>query len=362
MSISTSICGIALRNPVLTAAGPNVLSAELMRLAVEGGAGGIVTKTISIEPARDPRPTIRSIGTKGLINCETWAEKDYREFIEECKSLKDLGVPLIVSIGYKPDEVRFLGRFVEEELAPDALEFSTHYVGRDVEPLLEIAQALRESVSCPIWMKLSPNFPNIEELALGASEYVDAFVAINSYGPVLDFDPEEPVPLLGSERGYGWMSGAPLLPIALRIVHQVSSVQDKPVIGVGGIFSGTDAIKMIMAGASAVQVCSAAIQYGHNIYGKIAAQMEEWLDEHGYSSIEEVCGLYGRLLRQRQRFEQKPVMTVNRQKCTGCGVCVQRCIQGALYMEDKLAMVVPEKCIGCGFCQDFCRFDAMQLQ
>ncbi len=360
--ISVKISGITFKNPVFPAAGPNVRTAKLMLDAVEGGAGGIVTKTISVVPADDPRPTIRKIGTRGLMNCETWSEIPAEEFIEDCKSLKKAGVPLVVSIGYKPDEVARLGKIVEKELSPDAIEFSTHYVGREIEPLLEIARTLRKSVSVPIWMKISPNFLGIEELVVAASEYVDGFVAINSYGPVLDFDPENPVPLLGSDNGQGWLSGAPILPIALRIVHQISSVQEKPVIGVGGIFSGTDAIKFFMAGASAVQVCSAAIQYGHAIYGKIAAEMSKWLGEHNYNSLDEIRGLYRKKLAERKKFSRKPTMTIDFEKCTGCKVCVSRCIQGALYMKDEKAAVIAENCIGCGFCQDFCKFDAMKLK
>ncbi len=361
-NISVKISGIAFKNPVLPAAGPNVRTAKLMLDAVEGGAGGIVTKTISVVPAHDPRPTIRKLGTRGLMNCETWSEIPAEKFIEDCKILKNTGVPLVVSIGYKPDEVARLGKLVEKELLPDAIEFSTHYVGREIEPLVEIAQALRESVSIPIWMKISPNFLGIEELVVAASQHVDGFVAINSYGPVLDFDPENPVPLLGSDSGQGWMSGAPILPIALRIVHQISSVQEKPVIGVGGIFSGTDAIKFIMAGASAVQVCSAAIQYGHSIYGKIATEINNYLDEHNYNSLDEIRGLYRKKLAERKNILQKPIMTIDADKCTGCKICVSRCIQGALYMKDEKAAVIAENCIGCGFCQDFCKFGAMKLK
>ena len=359
---SVKIAGIEFRNPVMPAAGPNVRDAELMRKAVEGGAGAIVTKTISIVPADDPRPTIRKTACNGIMNCETWSEIPADEFIADCKKVKNLGVPLIVSIGYKADEVARLGKIVQSELEPDGIEFSTHYVGRQVEPLVEIAKSLRQSVDVPIFMKISPNFLGIEELAVAVSPYVDGFVAINSFGPVLDFDPENIEPKLGSQYGQGWLSGAPILPIALRIVHQITSVQEKPVIGVGGISRGIDAIKFFMAGASAVQVCSAAIQKGNSIYGKIAGEIDDWLEKHGYSSLAEIKGMYRRSLRNRREFSQKPVMTIDESKCTGCKACISRCVQGALYFADDKAKVVAENCIGCGYCQDFCAFDAMKLQ
>jgi dihydroorotate dehydrogenase subfamily 1 len=361
-NLSVSVNGITFPNPVLTAAGPNVRTADLMLQAAAGGAGGIVSKTVSVRPAHDPRPTIRGTACKGLMNCETWSEMPVEEYVDECRKVKDAGVPLVVSIGYKPDEVSRLGRLFGTEVGPAAIEFSTHYVGRSLEPLVEVAQALRASVSIPIWMKISPNFPDIERLAVTVAPFVDGFVAINSYGPVLDFDVESGAPLLGSDQGQGWMSGPPILPIALRIVHVLTSIQDRPVIGVGGIEKGVDAIKFFMAGASAVQICSAAIRNGHSAYGKVAREIGEWLDKHAYGSVQEIQGLYGKRLRERRGYDGVPMMTVDPEKCTGCEACQSHCIQGALLMDDGISQVEVERCIGCGFCQDYCAYDAMEMK
>ncbi len=338
--LSVSVNGILFSNPVLTAAGPNVRTADQMLGAVAGGAGGIVSKTVSVRAAQDPRPTIRGTVCRGLMNCETWSEMPAEEYVLECRKVKQAGVPLIVSIGYKPDEVSRLGKWFETEVGPAAIEFSTHYTGRSLDPLIEVAHALRASVSVPIWMKISPNFPDVEKLAMAVAPIVDGFVAINSYGPVLDFDVESGAPLLGSDQGQGWMSGPPILPIALRIVHVLTSVQDRPVIGVGGIEKGVDAVKFFMAGASAVQICSAAIRNGHTVYGRVAREIGEWLDQHGYDSVEEIRGLYGRRLHERQAFGRTPTMSVDSGEvhglrgvpdplCAGCPVHGRRRVSGA---------------------------------
>jgi dihydroorotate dehydrogenase subfamily 1 len=362
--LAVTVSGISFKNPVMPAAGPNVRTGELMLRAVEGGAGGIVSKTVSVIPAEDPRPTIRRTSNRGLMNCETWSEMTAEEFIEECRKVKAADVPLVVSIGYRPEEVRRLGSWVEREIAPDAIEFSTHYTGRSVDPLLEVARSLRDSVSVPIWMKVSPNFPDIEELARAVAPVVDGFVAINSYGPVIDFDVETGEPGLGSDFGQGWMSGPPILPIALRVVHQLISAQDKPVIGVGGIEKGVDAIKFFMVGASAVQMCSAAIKNGHRTYGKVAREMDDWLVRHDVRSLEDIKGLYQVKLHERRGYDARPVMTIDEDECIGCGVCVSRCIQGAIQLDEReeVAQVRAEKCIGCGFCQDYCVYGAMALR
>ncbi|CAN2045716.1 Dihydrothymine dehydrogenase [Candidatus Magnetomoraceae bacterium gMMP-1] len=360
--LSVKLNNIVFKNPVLTAAGPNVRTGELMAAAAKAGAGGIVSKTVSVHPARDPKPTIRKAQCRGIINCETWSETSAENFLVEYQKVKNTGIPLIISIGYWPEDVKWLGAFMEKEIKPDAIEFSTHYIGRSVEPILETARALRESVSIPIWLKVSPHFPDIEEMAVRVSPYVDCFVATNSYGPVLDFDIETMNPLLGSDNGQGWLSGPPILPIALRIVYQIALVQDKPIIGVGGIERGIDAIKFFMAGASLVQVCSAAIKEGHDVYGKIASQINKWLDEHDYNSIDEIKGLYRKKLKEKREVLNQPVMSIDTENCTGCGVCVKKCIQGALYMNGDIPVVLSENCIGCGFCQDFCDPGAMSLE
>lgn len=360
--LSVKINDIEFKNPVLPAAGPSVRTSEMMLKALEGGAGGIVTKTVSVKVAHDSRPTIRKGVCSGLINAETWSEIPFEKLLCEYRKVKEAGSPLIISIGYSLEEVSKLGRFLEKEIQPDAIEFSTHYTGRSVEPILDVARSLKGSVDIPIWMKVSPNFPDIEKLAEKTSPFVDAFVAINSFGPVLDFDIETAEPLLGSEYGEGWLSGPPILPLALRIVYQISTATDKPVIGVGGVTSGVDAIKFFMVGASLIGVCSAVIKKGHSVYGKIAEEINDWLDEHNFQSVNEIRNLYKERLKERKTFSTQPKMNISEEDCTGCTACVNFCVNEALYMEGKVARVKTERCIGCGFCQDSCNFGAMKLK
>jgi len=379
--LRSTVSGINFPNPVLTAAGPNVRTAEMMLKAVAGGAGGIVAKTISVVPARDRRPTIRLAAGQGLMNSETWSEMPFDDFLKELERVKASGVPLIPSIGYKAEDVSRLAAILEKEIRPDAIEFSTHYTGKSIEPLVDVAKTLRGSVDLPIWMKVSPGVPDICELAEAASPYVDAFVAINSFGPVLDIDPETGLPVLGSESGCGWLSGPPIKPIALRIVSELTRVQDKPVVGVGGIERGVDAIKFFMAGASLVGVCSAAIKRGHGVYGRIAGEIAEWLDDRG--SLEEIIGLYHKKVSEGRAGQgegagkgggrpgehgapndtaEHPVIAVSAEKCTGCGACTKRCIHEALHLEGEVCTVLTNRCIGCGFCRDFCSYGAMSFE
>jgi len=359
--LHTVINKIRFANPVLPAAGPNVRTGKLMVESAEGGAGGIVSKTVSTNAADDARPSIRRLSNGGLANCETWSEIPVEQYLTDLAEAKATGLPLVASIGYSAEEVHLLGGLIEREIAPDAFEFSTHYTGHGLDPLVAVARSLRDTVGAPVWMKISPNFPDIEALALAAEPFVDGFVAINSFGPVLDFDIDDPRPILGSEQGTGWMSGPPIRPIALQIVRRLASTTEKPIIGVGGVTSGRDAIQFIMAGAQAVQVCTAAIERGQNVYGEIAGEIGAWLDEHGYSSIDEIRGIFGAGGDGGAALASNARMSIDVEKCTACGKCATSCVHGAITV-DKVAVVDAGRCIGCGYCQDSCRFDAMTLR
>ena len=171
----------------------------------------------------------------GLLNCETWLEDSYLNFMPELQKVKSAactdnsgpGVPFIISIGYSAQDVEFLGKLLEKDIQPDAIEFSTHYTGHNIKPLIKVAESLKSAVNIPVWMKVSPGFPDLEALVKEAEPFVDAFVAVNSYGPALDFNPSLCRRSLGSEWGQGWMSGPPLLPIALGIVYRISRIVSK---------------------------------------------------------------------------------------------------------------------------------------
>jgi len=329
--------------------------------AAAGGAGALVTKTVSLKPARVPHPNIASTVGGGLINAERWSEIPVEQFIEKEYALaKSTGLPLFASIGYTAGELAELGPRIEKTGVVDAIEFSIHYLGKSLQPVIDSAEALRDVVSLPIFAKLSPTFPDLQAIAKSLEPIVDGLIAINSFGPVLDFDIETLSPRLGSENGFGWISGPPLKPLALRIVYELAQNFNKPIIGVGGISSGRDAIQFMMAGASAVQVCSAALLHGQEIYGKIAGEIEKWLDGHGYQSVQEIKGQYLRQRGTAGSYVQHPVC-LKIEKCTLCKRCLKSCIHQALHFESGQIMVRQDNCAGCGLCTTICPTGALSI-
>lgn len=357
--LNVNICGIDFPNPVMPAAGPPAKDGEMCLAAAKGGAGGIVTKTISVEPADVPRPCMAEI-KGGFLNTELWSELPKEQWLEtEYKLAKETGLPLIIGLGYTADQISELAPLVKPYA--DALELSTHYVGKDLSPIINALKAAKAAVDVPVFMKMSPH-PNIQEIALAVEEAgADGLVMINSFGPCLSIDLETGLPLMGSQTGYGWLSGAAIKPLALRCIFDAAKVVQIPIFGVGGVTNGRDVAEMFMAGASAVQICTEAILRGPNVYGKIVRELDEFLDSHGYAAVDDIKGLTLRKMAEREKLPERVVPQVDDERCRMCGACEISCVYGAIRRDGKL-IIDPVKCFGCGLCVSRCRFQALHIR
>lgn len=352
--LQVEFSGLKLQNPVMPAAGPPVKDGNAAMAAAQGGAGAIVTKTISDRGADVPKQCMAQI-KGGFLNTELWSELSPEHWLEhEYSKVKETGLPVIVGLGYTAQQINKLAKAVKP--FADALELSTHYLGHDPTPVVEAIKAAKKAVDLPVYVKLSPQI-DIELFATAAEKAgADGLVLINSLGPCLDIDLESGRPLMGSKTGYGWMSGRAIFPVALRAVYEAYKHVDIPILGVGGISSGEDAIKMIMAGAQAVQVCTAAILEGPKVYGKIAGQMEKYLEERNIESLDEIRGIAHGHQRDSDLARWLPI--IDPEACTACGLCAKSCVYGAITI-DGYAVVDEERCFGCGLCMTRCKFGAI---
>lgn len=305
-NIEIDLFGKRFKNPIIPAAGPNVGTGEQLKRAAEGGAGGLLAKTVSVKAADVPRPCMVKFDRFGMLNAELWTELTLEQWIDHeypiaMEAAKTFDIPLWASVGYSPEELAEVGPKVEAA-GVDAIEFSIHYL--DPAKIVDTAKALRDAVSIPIVAKFSPHAGDLGELAMAIEPYVDGFACINSVGPTLMVNRDKNEPWLGSRHGYGWLSGAPIKPIALRCVYEVARRTTKPVIGVGGVTTPEDVIEFFMAGASLVGVCSIIMYRGQSYHRKLAEGVSRWLDRHGYEDIAEVKG---RFLKERGEDFGKPI-------------------------------------------------------
>lgn len=353
--LSVRLWDMHLSHPVMPAAGPPVRDGDALLACAKGGASALVTKTISTVAAEVPQPNMADFRSY-FLNTELWSELSPEQWIEvEYPKAKSAGLPLIVSLGYTPAEIAALAPRVRP--FADALELSTHYIGDDPKPMQDAIRAAKDATGLPVLVKLSP-FRNVQQAAEAAqAASADGIVAINSFGPTLAIDIEHGGRSWMGGGGYGWLSGPALKPIAVRAVYDIARTVDIPVIGVGGVTRGTDVIEFLMAGASAVQVCTAAITKGLTVFGKIASEADTWLNEHGYQSVSDIQGL---ALKNAAPIMQAPP-TVIVEACTGCGLCVTSCVYHALTLVDKKIRLTPELCAKCGLCISRCPTDALQL-
>ncbi len=291
-NLNVELLGLHFRNPVIPAAGPNVRDGVRLQEVADGGAGGLLSKTISVDAAPVPMPHMATV-RGGFLNTELWSELPPERWLsveyDLARQAADaMGIPLIVSLGYSGSEIAQLAPKVRPWA--DMLELSTHYLGEDPRPMIEAIDAAKSAVDVPVLVKMSPLGREMKAAAQAAAEAgADGISATNSFGPAFGVDVETGYPLMGG-KGYGWLSGPALKPLSLRCVYDIAQAVDLPIIGVGGISSGADAIEFIMAGATLVGVCTAAIMRGNNIYGKIASEIDVWLEAHGYDSVEPIRG------------------------------------------------------------------------
>jgi dihydroorotate dehydrogenase subfamily 1 len=352
--LSTDLCGIHLRNPLILASGPLCWNAEAIRAAFGAGAAAVVTKTIRPHATVNPVPHIAAAGRGSLLNTEGWSDLPAERWIErELPSLADRGGVLVASTGHTPTEVAQLAGPLAEAGA-DILELVS-YRAEDAAPMVAAA---KQAASVPVLVKVSANWPDLVEVVDGCLQAgADGVTAVDSIGPALRVDVETGRPLLGS---FAWLSGPAILPVALRSVAQIRLRHDVPVVGTGGVGREEDAVEMVMAGATAVGAHTAPLLQGLDWFGKTLARLERWLDDRGYAGLDELRGLA--LPHLREPASHAPLaFAFESELCTECGRCVTVCAYGARRLTPGGAMLLDEGlCRSCGLCVAVCPTGALR--
>jgi dihydroorotate dehydrogenase (NAD+) catalytic subunit len=217
---------------------------------------------------------------------------------DAARRLAPLGVPLIASIA--ADTVEEFGRVaaIVSDAGPALIEVniscpnteSSHgeMFASSAEAAAAVTRQVKASTSIPCIVKLSPNVADIAAIARAvAAAGADGITAINTM-PGMLVDAESGAPVLAN--GTGGISGAALKPIALRCVHEISAGVTLPVIGTGGVLSGTDVVEMISAGAACVGVGSAIVTRGENAFSLILDELKHWRAEREYRSLDDIRG------------------------------------------------------------------------
>lgn len=264
-SLAVELAGLRLKNPVMTASGTCGYAEELAPYADLSGLGAVVVKTITLLPrVGNPAPRIAETPS-GMLNSIGLQNVGIEAFLrEKLPVLRRLKVPVLVNIaGKSVEEYAELAKRLEGVPGVSALELNISCpnvaggldYGTDPSLTREVVRAVKQVTSVPVIPKLSPNVTDITVIARAAADGgADALSLINTLLGVA-IDPHSRRPKIHTVTG--GLSGPAIKPIALRMVWQVARAVPLPLIGIGGIQTGEDAVEFLLAGATAVQVGTA---------------------------------------------------------------------------------------------------------
>jgi len=297
VDLRTEVAGIRLRNPTMLASGIlDETGGSLLRV-FEAGAGAVVTKSIGPEPREGyPNPTIVEI-EGGLLNAVGLPNPGIEDFGDEVKKAL-AGKAVVIGSVYAKDAAEFAqvaARMADFGVAAVELNLSCPHakglgteIAQSEEAVAEITRAVKDAVDVPVFPKLSPNVASIAPFAVAAEKAgADGIVAINTV-KAMAISPELAMPILANK--FGGLSGPAIKPIGVRAVYDIYEAVDIPVIGVGGVSTGRDALEYLMAGATAVQIGTAIATHGIGVFAAVTKEVASVLGEIGLPSVKDAVG------------------------------------------------------------------------
>lgn len=298
-NLSVNIGNLNLKNPVMTASGTFGYGIEFQDFVSLDQIGGIIVKgTTLLHREGNPYPRMAETA-QGMLNCVGLQNKGVDYF---CKNIypqiKDIDTQMIVNVsGNSPENYAECAARVNELENIRAIELNISCpnvksggmaFGVTCEGAASVVREVRKKYDKTLIVKLSPNVTDITEIARAVeAEGADSVSLINTLmGTSIDIEKR----CFNLSIGTGGLSGPCVKPVALRMVYQVAKAVKIPVIGLGGISSATDAIEFLMAGATAIEIGTANF-LDPAITVKVKDGINEWLDAHGCSSVQEIIGV-----------------------------------------------------------------------
>jgi len=376
--LHTSYVGLELRNPLIVSPAGITETVKRMKKAEEAGCGAVVVKTLFEEAVtrRSPTPRFRILRKRGgcpesfvLYSYEQASPFGPGRYAREIRNAKKaLRIPVIASVGCTTEEGwRRYSRLMESSGA-DALELnvscphgSSMLADSDVsDTMCRATRLAKEAVSVPVIPKMTPQTasPLGTALTLEASR-ADAVVMFNRFTG-LDIELEKEAPTMhGGFAGHG---GPWSLYYLLRWLVATSPRLGIPISASGGIWTGHDMAKAILAGATTTQMCSAVVIQGYDAITAALNDVRAFMEMKGYSSPKQFRGkACGRVLSAEQVDRRKTVIAwIDPGRCTSCGICQKVCIYQAVLKGEK-AFLARRSCQGCGLCVEVCPEEAISM-
>lgn len=295
--LRVNLLGKTLNGPVIGASGTYGYGVEYADMVDLTKLGGVCSKglTLNGKPGNEGERLWET--PSGLINSIGLQNPGVQHFIQhELPEMQTMGTAIFANLGggciedYE-EGTRLLNDtpvdFIELNISCPNVKHGGIAYGVKAESAKEVVSRVKAVCKKPLIVKLSPNAESIPEMAAACVEAgADALSLVNTFQAMaIDLERRQPV----FKNVYAGLSGPAIRPIALRMVHQVCKTVKAPVIGLGGIATGRDALEFIMAGATAVQVGTANFA-DPKACNRITQEMAEWMDKNGVKTLEEIRG------------------------------------------------------------------------
>jgi dihydroorotate dehydrogenase/Pyruvate/2-oxoacid:ferredoxin oxidoreductase delta subunit len=402
MNLKVNIGGLELKNPFILASSDNTRDIKQIKCAEENGASAVVLKAMLPSGSDELNSMLRVYvdakektvyGTAGAnrltydegvelvrsakketgikigINIPLFVLDDYSIILNGIKRLADAGADF-VELNYKPMLIRrpAITRISGERsfnVQEEEKEYE-EYIHDLLTYVSTTTRIVRNTVAIPIMAKLAPD--GVDEVALsmaaerGGADVIDV---TGSLGGAYNIDiynngfPRIPYAV----KSFFQINGAALKPFSQAMVARIAKTMDIPIIGTGGLTSWTDAVEMIMFGAHAVSFCALLMIKGFEALKEIDTGLREFMKQQGYESLDDFRGVaLQHMSSSMGTCEFKPgIAKIDKEKCTGCGLCLKPAHCLATYMRDGKAAIIENECLGCGTCILICPAQAVTL-
>lgn len=379
VDLSTSYCGLQLPSPIIVAPAAVTETADHISRCEDAGAAAAVMKSyFQFEPARrHATPRFRVIRDPGslassvLYSFEQASVFDLDRYCEEIRRARErCSLAVLASLNCQTDEHWQQACAAVEQAGAQGIELNcscphgTHVMqGQDIVQAMIGALAIaREATTVPLIPKITPQLARPDQAAVGLQQAgADAVVMFNRFtGLDLDLETQRPV-LPGAYSGHG---GPWAIHYVLRWITATYPHLTIPIAASGGVSNAAGAAKMLLAGATVVQVCSAVVVEGYGAITHILRGLGEYLESHGHAGVDEIRGVVCDRILPIEEIDRRNrhFALVDEERCTGCGLCGRVCIYGAVGEKSGVARIDAGVCDGCGLCAELCPTDAITMQ
>tara|TARA_B100002003_G_scaffold250306_1_gene289319 strand:+ start:487 stop:1788 length:1302 start_codon:yes stop_codon:yes gene_type:complete len=386
--LSNTFVGIKSPNPFWLASAPPTDKEYNVRRAFEAGWGGVVWKTLGLDPhvvnVNGPRYGVIYGADRrvlGINNIELITDRPLQVNLDEIKAVKrdypDRAVVVSLMVPCEESAWKEILPLVEATGA-DGIELNCgcphgmsergmgSAVGQAPDLIEQITRWCKQTTRMPVIVKLTPNITDIRGPARAAVKGgADAVSLINTVSSItsVNLDTFSPEPSIDGQGSHGGYCGPAVKPIALNMVAEIArdpECRGIPISGIGGVTTWRDAAEFIALGCGNVQVCTAAMTYGFRVVTELATGLERWMSQAGHPTTSAFQGRAVPNVTDWQYLNLNYVTKarIDQEACIKCGRCYAACEdtshQAIAMLPGRVFEVKDDECVACNLCVDVC--------